>query len=374
MQKSPTIVLVPVQRHVACLMLLLIAVIYSFAGCSGGGASGGTEYAYVAVTEAGLRDHVATVYNKTGVVHNGERLQILERMQNKRFVRVRSPRGEEGWVQERYLADQQTYDQFQRLAEQFKNAPAQATAAAVDQVKVHVLPGRKTGYLYLLNEKQKVDLLQRQTIDRNAPPAQLNDDKAKDAEKEKDADSDSSDEESKSSENAPPAIREDWWLVRDGQNRVGWVLGRALYLDIPDEIAQYSEGQRIVAAFPLDEVQDGDKKVPEYLVLFTENKDGMPYDFNQARVFTWNVRKHRYETAFRERNLAGVLPVVLGRQDFDKEGNLRTFILRNKEDGSVHELTYKFNPPMVRRVLAPGEEPPAKPQHKKPGRKIAANH
>ncbi|HET9284484.1 MAG TPA: SH3 domain-containing protein [Candidatus Angelobacter sp.] len=373
MRKFSSTALMPIGRHLFLASLSVVMLVF-FAGCSGGGASSGTEYAYVAVTEAGLRDHVATVYNKTGVVHNGERLQILERMQNKRFVRVRSPRGEEGWVQERYLVDQQTYDQFQRLAEQFKNAPAQATAATVDQVKVHVLPGRKTGYLYLLNEKQKVDLLQRQTIDRNAPPEQLNDDKAKDADKEKDADSDSSDEESKSSENAPPAIREDWWLVRDGQNRVGWVLGRALYLDIPDEIAQYSEGQRIVAAYPLDEVQDGDKKVPEYLVLFTENKDGMPYDFNQARVFTWNARKHRYETAFRERNLTGVLPVVLGRQDFDKEGNLRTFILRNKENGSVRELTYKFNPPIVRRVLAPGEAPPVKTQHKRPGRKIAANH
>ncbi len=58
-------------------------------------------------------------------------------------------------------------------------SPAQATATTEEQVKVHVLPGRKTGYLYLLNEKQKVDLLQRQTVDRNAPVAQLKDDKRK---------------------------------------------------------------------------------------------------------------------------------------------------------------------------------------------------
>ncbi len=365
MLKSPNIV--HAHRRVVALIWLLTSALGLLSGCRGVGSSSGSEYAYVAVTEAGLRDHVSTVYNKTGVVHNGERVQILERMQSKRFIRVRSPRGEEGWVQERYLADQPTFDQFQRLSDQFKSSPAQATAITEEQVKVHVLPGRKTGYLYLLNEKQKVDLLQRQTVDRNAPVAQLKDDKPKDA------DADSSDDDPKSSENAPPAIREDWWLVRDGQNRVGWVLGRTLYLDVPEEIAQYSEGQRIVAAFPLDEVPDGDKKVPEYLVLFTDNKDGMPYDFNQARVYTWNARKHRYETAFRERELTGVLPVTLGRQDFDKEGNLRTFILRNKEDGSVRELTYKFNPPIVRRVLAPGEEPP-KARHKKPNRKIAANH
>jgi hypothetical protein len=349
---------IQMRIHLPALLLAAAALCLSV-GCSGkGGVSDRGEYAYVAVTEAGLRDHVATFYNKTGVVHNGERLQILDRMQSKRFVRVRSPRGEEGWVQERYLADQQTFDEFQRLADHFKTAPAQATATTEEQVKVHVLPGRKTAYLYLLNEKQKVDMLQRQAVDRNAPPLQLKDENQKDAD-------DAPDEDKVKSDNAgPPAVREDWWLVRDAQMRVGWVLGRTLYLQVPEEIAQYSEGQRIVAAYPLDEVQDGDKKVPEYLVLFTE-KEGQPYDFSQARVFTWNGRKHRYETAYRERELAGVLPVTLGRQEFEKEGNLRTFVLRVKDDdGSIHERTYKFNPPLVHRVLAPGEEPPA-PRHRK---------
>jgi hypothetical protein len=347
----------PIHKNVTLAALFFAAAgLCLLAGCRGG-LSNRAEYAYVAVTEAGLRDHVATFYNKTGVVHNGERVQILERMQSKRFLRVRSPRGEEGWVQERYLADQQTFDEFQRLAEHFKTAPAQATATTEEQVKVHVLPGRKTGYLYLLNEKTKVDLLQRQAVDRNAPPLQL-----KDEQKEPEENPD--EDKVKSDSAGPPAVREDWWLVRDAQMRVGWVLGRTLYLVIPEEIAQYSEGQRIVAAYPLDEVQDGDKKVPEYLVLFTE-KEGLPYDFSQARVFTWNVRKHRYETAYRERELAGVLPVTLGQQNFEKEGNLRTFVLRVKDDdGSVRERTYKFNPPLVHRVLAPGEEPPV-PRHRK---------
>src|SRR5579859_6652692 len=191
------------RRSLLLLALFAAAAVFFAAGCSGG-ASDRTEYAYVAVTEASLRDHVSTIYNKTGVVKNGEKLQVLERMQNKRFVRVRSPRGEEGWLQERYLADQPTFDEFQRLAEQFKNTPAQATATTEEQVKVHVLPGRKTAYLYLLNEKQKVDLLQRQTIDRNAPPLQLKDEKSKD----KDADADSSDDDQpKANESAgPPAF------------------------------------------------------------------------------------------------------------------------------------------------------------------------
>src|SRR5262249_28543872 len=129
-------------------LLFIAASFLTLAGCSGG-PSGKAEFVYVAVPEASLRDRVATIYNKMGVVHNGERLEVVDRMQNKRFVRVRSPRGEEGWLQERFLADQQTYDQFQRMGEQFRGALAQGTATIEQQVKVHVLPGRKTGFLYM---------------------------------------------------------------------------------------------------------------------------------------------------------------------------------------------------------------------------------
>ncbi|HKD45671.1 MAG TPA: SH3 domain-containing protein [Candidatus Angelobacter sp.] len=343
------------SRPILAGLLILIAA--GLASC-GGGPSGKAEYVYVAVPEASLRDHVATIYNKTGAVHNGERLQVLDRMQNKRFVRVRSPRGETGWLQERYLADQQTYEQFRRMGEQYRDAPGQSTATVEAQVRVHVQPGRKAGSLYLLDEKQKVMLLARQPVNRNAasvPP--------------KDPDAEGENSEEEKANEGPPAIWEDWWLVRDQQQRVGWVLGRSLYLEVPEDVAQYAEGQRIVAAYPLDQVEDDGQKVSEYLVLFTEPKDGLPYDFDQFRVYTRNTRKHRYETAYRERNLTGSLPVTLGQQDFGKEGVLRTFTFHVKdEDGQIKERLYKFRPPLVHRVLDPGEQPPPvrrKPAHRR---------
>jgi len=136
-----------------------------------------------------------------------------------------------------------------------------------------------------------------------------------------------------------------------------------LDVDVPIEIAQYSEGQRLVASFVLDHVRDDDKQVAQYLVLFTENKDGMPFDYNQVRVFTWNVRKHRYETAYRERNLNGILPVTVSHENFDKEGDLPVFVVRVKDEaGNVTERKYKLNTPIVRRVLAPGEQKEASRQ------------
>jgi hypothetical protein len=161
-------------------------------------------------------------------------------------------------------------------------------------------------------------------------------------------------------------VLEDWWLVRDAQNRVGWVLARMVDLDVPLEVAQYAEGQRFVAFFVLNQVQDAgregtdtdkDKKVSQYLCALTEPHDGLAYDYDQIRVFTWNVRKHRYETAYREHALHGVLPVTVTSENFDKEGMLPVFILRVKDDaGNVSERKYKLNTPIVRRVLAPGEQ------------------
>jgi hypothetical protein len=122
-------------------------------------------------------------------------------------------------------------------------------------------------------------------------------------------------------------------------------------LDVPLDVAQYAEGQRIVACFVLDEVNDTDKKVPQYLMLLTEPKDGLPFDYNQARVFTWNVKRHRYETAYRERNLNGVLPVTVSHENFGKEGDLPTFTLRVKDQGgNVLERKYKMNTPIVKRI------------------------
>ena len=159
---------------------------------------------------------------------------------------------------------------------------------------------------------------------------------------------------------------EDWYLVRNSAGHVGWVLLRMIDLDIPLEVAQYAEGQRIMGYFVLNTVQEEDKQEPQYLVLLNEPKDGLPWDFNQIRIFTRNRAKHRYETAYRERNLEGYLPVKTGHQDFGKEGDLPTFTIRKKnDDGQMVDITYKLNGPIVRRVLSPEEEAAEKAKHEK---------
>jgi hypothetical protein len=306
------------------------------------------EVNYVSAVQATLRDQVATIYNRVGTVKNGERVEVLER--EKRFSRVRTANGIEGWIEQRYLVDQATYDTLQKLTQENLNDPVQAPGVLRNDTNLHITPGRETEHLYQLSAGAKVAVLKRTTAEKQPGAAAAMAKAAKMSA-------------GKTGGKAPPGpALEDWWLVRDGQNRVGWVLGRMVDFDVPLEVAQYAEGQRFVAFFVLNQVEDAgkegaNKKVSQYLCAITEAHDGLPHDFDQIRVFTWNVRKHRYETAYREHGLHGVLPVTVTSENFDKEGTLPVFIVRVQDDsGNISERKYKLNTPIVRRVLAPGEQ------------------
>jgi SH3-like domain-containing protein len=305
------------------------------------------EVAYVSAPQATLRDQVAAVYNKNGTVKNGERVEVLDH--EKRFARVRTASGIEGWIEQRYLVDQKTYDGVQKLTQDNQNDPVQATGVLRNDTNLHISPGRETEHLYQLTQGAKIAILKRDTAEKQSTVVMPS----------RTATVSGARPNTKKGSTTPaaPAL-EDWWLARDSEGRVGWVLARMVDVDVPIEIAQYAEGQRFVAFFALNQVQDGDKKVSQYLAVLSEPHDGLPYDFDQVRVFTWNIKKHRYETAYREHKLNGVLPVTVTTESFDKEGTLPVFVVRVKNDsGNLSERKYKLNTPIVRRVLAPGEEP-----------------
>lgn len=332
----------------ACLLSLLLV-----AGC-GKEVGKPKEYAYVSAQEAFLRDQLSTVFKKVGKVQNGDRVEVLEK--SRRFVRVRNQANEMGWIEQRYLAGPDVFEQFQKLAAEHTADPVQAPGTARFATNLHVTPERESEHLYQLKEGTKLELLQRASSEKPVPERAAQT-KPVVAKKGKDK--------GKKDEGSSKPM-EDWWLVRlsappgtSAPPRVGWVLARMVDVDVPIEIGQYAEGQRIIAFFVLNQVADLDKQIPQYVVAANEPHDGAPFDFNQIRVFTWNLKKHRYETAYREHKVQGVLPIRVGQQEFDKEGKLPIFLVRVKDDsGNVDVRTYKLNGVMVRRVLPPGQEKP----------------
>lgn len=259
------------------------------------------ETVYVWTRHMYLRDRVAAVSNRVAEVANGQPLEVMGH--GRRFLKVKTAKNEVGWIPERAVIDGKVYGDFTQLALQHKDDPVVATGTLRDDLYMHAAPGRETDRFYLLPGNAKVQMLARASVPRTPLPGAAR--PARPIEQQPGE--------------PPSVIMEDWWLVRDNQGRTGWVLGNRVDADVPDDIAQYSEGQRIVGAYVLTKVTDPeastpDHQVPVYLTVLGPPKSGLPYDFNEVRVFTWSLRHHRYETAYRLRPIQGYLPVRLSSQ------------------------------------------------------------
>jgi hypothetical protein len=364
-------------------------------GCASLRPKPAAQYVYVTAKETFLRDRLAAVTNRTGAVENGEKLEVLEHA--RRYFRVKTPKGEMGWIDEKAVATQEVFDAFQTLGAEHKGDPAVASAVVRDEVNLHLKPGRQTEVFYRLPEGDKLQLLERATLPKPAPgwaPPTTPPAPGKAAKTTESAGAGTA-------AASPPIAMEDWWLARNAQGHTGWLLSRYEDVDAPDSVAKYAEGQRIVGAYVLATVYDpgaeqNDKNIPMYLTLMSPYLAGLPYDFDQVRVFTWNLKMHRYETAYREKNIEGYLPVKIDMEK-DPYGKavvastpLPTFtykvlaadagpVVPDPATGIVTPgrtiaKTYRLEGNLVRRVAAPGskDEPEAHPVAEEKKAKAAA--
>ena len=352
-----------------------------------------SELVYVTAQKTFLRDRVAPVSNHTGEVTNGEELQVLER--GRRFLKVKTPKNEIGWIEDHLVIDGKTHDEFVKLATDHKNDPVVATAILRDDANLHLQPGRRTQWFYRLQANTKVELLERASVAKLTPAMVAERRFAEEMEAAAARKRDVKEEVKRAPAPAPPPAMEDWWLVRDANGHAGWLLSGRMDVDVPDSVAQYAEGQRIVGAYVLTKVVDSDAdtpnhEMPEYVMLLEPNKNGLPYDFDQVRVFTWSLKHHRYETAFRLHPIQGFLPVKISTVPGgprDSSVPAFSFLLANNGDVSVdadsgvtrpvapRTLNYEMLDTVVKRIgpdLAPipamhtlGEKKEEKKAHKK---------
>ena len=390
--------------RICSFVAVSVLLVAGGSGCSRLRPKPATQYVYVTAKQTFLRDRVAAVSNRTATVENGDRLEVLDH--GRRFVKVQTAKGEQGWIDEKVVATQDVFDQFEKLKQDHKADPVVASAVVRDEVYMHAKPGRDTERFFRLAEGEKLKLLSRATLVKPLPPGTRVAKAAPPAPAAATAPGvagksvKGATAAAAADEPAPPMM-EDWWLVRDSKGDTGWLFSRMMDVDAPDAITRYSEGQRIVGSYILTTVNDpeaeqDDKNIPIYVTVLSPYKAGLTYDFDQVRVFTWNIKKHRYETGFRDRNIEGYLPVTVTTAS-DPYGKLPaattpapTFSYRVLSDeagpvipdpvtgaivpGKTVLKNYRLESNLVRRVMQPGTTAPgeAHPQPVSEKKKAAA--
>jgi hypothetical protein len=367
----------PAVVRIAAVFLFLL-----LCGCSSHAPqqpSAGVAYAGPATLN--LRKDLASKSANVGSVHHGEKLDVLET--RRRFVKVRTPQGIEGWVDSTFLLTPQQMDDLRRLADSASKLPSEGTASAFDTLNIHADPSRQSPSFFQIAEATAVEVIGHRIAPRvSATPSAKIVRRTATPKKAR-----------KESKRAPllippppgppppkdwqllsrprvpdlpgyrapevkPVPIDDWSLIRTKDGKVGWVLSRMLQMSIPDEVAQYAEGHRITSYLSLGDVKDKDKDTTMHNWLWTTVSTGQfPYEFDSFRVFVWSARRHHYETAYIERNVKGHYPVTA--EDRPGEDEKAFSLVLEDKDGTLYTRTYGFSGYHVRMLTKVPYQPPA---------------
>jgi hypothetical protein len=310
--------------------------------------------AYVSERSVTLWSSVAQVREPIEMLHYGDRVDVLARRNDS--VKVRSVTGVIGWVDSRLLLEPALWQRSVKLLNAAKLMPVQARGRTKVQTNLRVEPGRTAPRLYQFGRGVPVEVVARGIADW----VQVSDERENPNE-------------------AQGTKKEDWFLVRALATRppgevsarssesntttqpgdqtvpiAGWVVARFVELDLPDPVREgmSSANVRPIAWFELNRVASPSGDKPQYLVAGTRSAEGQSCDFTILRVYTWNPKRTRYETAFIENNLCGQMPI---RIDKGPKGGPE-FRFR-QITGAKEERVYHLIQTVVRRVREPGDVP-----------------
>ncbi len=340
---------------------LFAAACVAIVGCDVGPERTATSANQVFAGPLELRLHEAYDLKSkvVAVVHHGDPLEVVS--QRRRLYKLRTAKGIQGWTDERNLMSVDQMQALTKLEESARKMPGQGVGISYDPLNVHTEPQRFSPSFIQIKPGDKFDVIAHQTALRTEPkhrvlvkPQPRPESGKKHAESKRllpppapPAPKPPEDWVELSEDREPsqppkpvktepqpsePAPTDDWTLVRTSRGAAGWVLTNRIYLAIPDEVAQYAEGHRITTYFSLGKIHDDERNQDKDIWLWTTVHSGEhPFDFDSFRVFTWNPKRHRYETAYIARSVEGFLPVLVRKS---AEGQETFSICLQQDDGS----------------------------------------
>ena len=260
------------------------------------------DEATVVAKNASLRLKNSSTSRTLRVLDTGDKVDVLERQEN--WYRVRYGPDVQGWMEESTVVTNDMKGRIQQLVAASQNQEPQNTAVIKRAANMRLEPGRSTPIIRKYESGVKVEILGRVTLPRPGTESS----------------------------------HDVWMKVRPAPTEVGWILSGALEFDIPSDISQYSEEYTYAAVKVINRAQDPIAGQVNWYVIGERRPAHDPnVDFEGIRIFTWNMKKHRYETAFRLKGLRGVYPLEVGQ-----DGLNPTFRVNQLEDDGTTKIAHDY--------------------------------
>lgn len=336
-----------------------------FAGCST--LAKKSDTGVIISRRASIRSSIAVVAADLVEVSRGDAVDILDSdtaENGERWLRVRAhdPDGTEGWIEARNVMPHAVLERSQRLAEEDKDIPGQATGQLRASTNLRLTPDRSNNdnVMMKLGSGARFEIVEWKRV---PPPKSGGATESDDVPKNGNAPQPGAREKR---EPEPPKEPEEttelWYKVRLSPDvapaPAGWLFGKQVELTVPGDIIVYRTGREFVAWRRLDEdttAKNGgssggrasredprDASGPGSWVILEKSsseeppKAGDP-DFDRIFVLGYDRNRKEHYTAYRGPDLRGFLPLRV----VDRNGNKVIIVRVEDQDGQLMDAEYQ---------------------------------
>jgi hypothetical protein len=341
--------------------VILLAVSF-IAGCST--LAKRSDSGVVVARRAQIRSSTAVVAADLLEVNRGDTVDILDfqdvqdpsdNSKKERWLRVQAHDEDntEGWIESRNVMPEDVLQASQKLAEEDKDIPAQASGQLRASSNLRLSPDRSENenIMMRLDSGSSFEIVGWKRVPKPKASEAIESDVAPKAGSAQQGTVRSTQD---NREPEQEETNELWYKVRLPPSispaPAGWIYGKQVELTVPSDIIFYRTGREFVAWQRLDGDSDADasktkdaarEAKPGSWVILEKSSSNQPHtleepDFDRIYVLGYDKRDQEHYTAYRSPDLKGFLPFRVGGKPDSK-----TFTIRVQDDnGQISEAQY----------------------------------
>ena len=320
----------------------------------------------VVARRAQIRSSTAVVAADLLQVNRGDLVDILEstdvsdpsdNTRKERWLRVKARDDDktEGWIEARNVMPEDVLLESQKLSDESKDIPAQASGQLRASSNLRLTPDRSgnENIMMRLDSGSSFEIVGWKRVPKPKSSEAIESDVAPKAGSAQQGSARSGRQDQESNEEEE--TNELWYKVRLSPTAspapAGWIYGKQVELSVPSDIIFYRTGREFVAWQRLDgesntatDKDAGREAKPGSWLILEKSSGNQTHtvdepDFDRIYVLGYDKRNQEHYTAYRSPDLRGYLPAKIEGHGDNKSFTIR---LQEKEGGEVKEVRYSL--------------------------------